>query len=250
MAPVNGRGARSVVAVLGAVLLVLLAACSTPPAPPSPVPPVPSGPPGPPPPRTVVSLTFDDGSRLQYLVRPILSDHQMQATFYIISGFVDHPDGSTMTWDQIHGLAADGNDIGGHTVDHPVLPTLAPAQQRSEVCDDRNRLIAQGFDPVSFAYPTGAFDPSSEQAVQACGYRTGRSAGDVSVTGPEYAERIPTGRPVRDGCARHPGDGSADTGVPAERGARRVGARRRLGADRVPLGLPAIRPELPEVHDQ
>jgi peptidoglycan/xylan/chitin deacetylase (PgdA/CDA1 family) len=138
-----------------------------------------------------VSLTFDDGSRPQYLVRPILSDHGMQATFYIISGFVDHPDGSTMTWDQIHGLASDGNDIGGHTRDHLVLPTLPAAQQRSEVCDDRNRLVAEGFNPVSFAYPTGVFDPSSEQAVKDCGYRTGRSAGDVSVTGPEYAERIP-----------------------------------------------------------
>lgn len=170
---------------LGASLLAVLAACSATAAPAPPVPPPP------PAPRTVVSLTFDDGSRPQYLVRPILADHRMQGTFYIISGFVDHPDGSTMTWDQIRGLAADGNDIGGHTRDHLVLPTLSPTEQVREVCDDRDRLVAEGLHPVSFAYPTGVFDASSERAVQQCGYRTGRSAGDVSETGPEYAERIP-----------------------------------------------------------
>jgi peptidoglycan/xylan/chitin deacetylase (PgdA/CDA1 family) len=189
----NGRhrGARSAVVTACAALLVLLAGCAGPAVPPSVVPAgaaVASGPPGP---RTVVSLTFDDGSRSQYLIRPTLLDHGMQATFYIISGYVDHPDGSTMTWDQIHGLASDGNDIGGHTRDHLVLPTLSAAQKQTEVCDDRNRLVAEGFTPVSFAYPTGAFDPASEQVVRSCGYRSGRSAGDVSETGPEYAERIP-----------------------------------------------------------
>jgi peptidoglycan/xylan/chitin deacetylase (PgdA/CDA1 family) len=192
------RVTRWALAAPVAALLVVLAACSAPVAPPTVVPPpaAPSGPAAPTAaapgvPRTVVSLTFDDGSRTQYLARPILADHQMQGTFYIISGFVDHPDGSTMTWDQIHGLAADGNDIGGHTMDHLVVPTLSASQKVHEVCDDRARLLAQGFNPVSFAYPTGAFDQASEQVVQQCGYRTGRSAGDVSETGPEYAEQIP-----------------------------------------------------------
>ncbi len=199
--------ARPVLVALGAALLVGLAACAAPVSPPAPAPPVPAGPAGPAVPRTVVSLTFDDGSRPQYLVRPILADHGMQGTFYIISGFVDHPDGSTMTWDQIHGLAADGNDIGGHTRDHLVLPTLSNAQKIAEVCSDRNALVAQGFDPVSFAYPTGAFDFPSEEAVKECGYRTGRSAGDVSETGPEFAERIPPADPYATDALATPASG-------------------------------------------
>lgn len=186
---ITRRGGRSVVAVgaaLASSLLGLLTACSAPVAAPTP-----SAPPGPPGPRTVVSLTFDNGSRGQYLIRPILAGHGMQATFYIASGFVDRPDGSTMTWDEIRGLAADGNDIGGNTVDHLALPTLSPSQQMQEVCDDRTRLVEHGFTPVSFAYPTGASDPSSEQVVRQCGYRSGRTAGGVSGAGPKYAEPIP-----------------------------------------------------------
>lgn len=151
--------------------------------------------PSPPAPRTVVSLTFDDGNRTQYLVRPILLDRGLHATFYVNSGIVDRADGSTMTWDQIRALAADGNDVGGHTATHAVLPDLPTAQREQEICGDRQRLIAQGLHPVSFAYPTGALDPISEGIVRSCGYLSGRSAGDVSETGPVYAETIPPANP-------------------------------------------------------
>jgi peptidoglycan/xylan/chitin deacetylase (PgdA/CDA1 family) len=202
---ITRRGERSVVAVgaaLASSLLVVLAACSSPVS--APEPPAPAGPPAPP---TVVSLTFDGGSRTHYLVRPILAEHGIQATFYIVSGFVDHPDGSTMTWDQIRGLAADGNDIGGFTTDHAVLPTLSPPEQTHQVCDDRARLVEQGFTPVSFAYPAGALDPSSERVVQQCGYRTCRSAGDASATGPRYAERIPPADPYATAALDTPASG-------------------------------------------
>ena len=129
---------------------------------------------------TVISLTFDDGNRTQYLVFPYLIDHGMRATFYVNTALIDAADGSVMTWDQLRRLAMAGNDIGGHTLHHADLPTLNDAAKTTEVCADRNRLVAQGFTPVSFAYPFGEHNPASEVIVRSCGYHTARITGPLS----------------------------------------------------------------------
>lgn len=142
---------------------------------------------------TTVSLTFDDGDATHYLTRNMLLSHNMRGTFYINSGPIDAKDKTYMTWAQVTSLGSDGNEIGGHTVNHISLkdPNLSFDQKKAEVCNDRQRLIQQGFDPVSFAYPFGAFDPTAEGIVQSCGYQSGRTAGSVSPSGPLYAETIP-----------------------------------------------------------
>jgi peptidoglycan/xylan/chitin deacetylase (PgdA/CDA1 family) len=146
-----------------------------------------------PPRRTVVSLTFDDAHPSQYVVRPILLDHGMHATFYANSGLVDLGNGAEMTWDQLRGLAADGNDVGGHSLTHADLARLSVPAMQHEICDDRNQLIAQGLNPVSFAYPFGNFDHDLEQIVRSCGYRSGRGVGGATPYGPVYSETIPPG---------------------------------------------------------
>src|SRR5690349_10854755 len=83
-------------AALLPVLAVLLAGCAGAAPAAAPAPPPAAGPAAP---RTVVSLTFDDGSSSQFLVLPLLLDRGMRGTFYINSGIVDRVDGSTMTWD-------------------------------------------------------------------------------------------------------------------------------------------------------
>jgi Polysaccharide deacetylase len=140
---------------------------------------------------TVVTLGFDDGDQTQYQVRPILAGHKMHATFYINSGEV----GSGpyyMTWSQIHDFAADGNEIAGHSLTHPFLTQLTPAQQRTEICQDRKNLLNQGFSPVvSFAYPYDKFTSTTKSIVKECGYSTGRRAGGLGCCGYPVAERIP-----------------------------------------------------------
>jgi peptidoglycan/xylan/chitin deacetylase (PgdA/CDA1 family) len=144
------------------------------------------------PPRTTnVSLTFDDGLESPYGLRGMLAAHNAHATFYVNSGTIDRHTAGVMSWAQIGDLAADGNDIGGHTVDHVNLIKGTYDSARHQVCDDRDRLIRQGFNPVSFAYPFGAFDQQAETIVKACGYQTGRTAGSVSADGPTYAESEP-----------------------------------------------------------
>jgi peptidoglycan/xylan/chitin deacetylase (PgdA/CDA1 family) len=160
------------------------------------------------PPRpTTVSLTFDDGSRSQYALRPILLDHGMRATFFVNSGLVDRNDGSAMTWAQLRGLAADGNDLGGHTIDHRNLLQLAPAERLRQVCGDRDRLIANGLPAVSFAYPYGEFDPAAERLVRSCGYRSARTSGSVSPTGPRFAADLPPADPYATAALDPQGEG-------------------------------------------
>ena len=122
--------------------------------------------------NTVVSLTFDDGDADNYAVRSMLKDNNLRATFYIVSGFTNT--NGYMTDDQVRDLYNDGNEIGGHTLNHVNLPDFRGADLDREVCDDRSNLLAYGFDVVSFAYPYGHFDDVSRQAVINCGYSNAR----------------------------------------------------------------------------
>jgi peptidoglycan/xylan/chitin deacetylase (PgdA/CDA1 family) len=78
-----------------------------------------------------------------------------------------------MTEHEVAELVAAGGvfEIGGHTVTHPVLPALDPAQRRREILDGRRaceRLARRA--PAGFAYPHGACDADSRAAVAECGF--------------------------------------------------------------------------------
>jgi peptidoglycan/xylan/chitin deacetylase (PgdA/CDA1 family) len=129
--------------------------------------------------ETAVSLTFDDGAVSQLFAKDQMLAHRIRGTFYIISGAVGS-NSYYMTWSDIAGLAAAGDEVGGHTLNHMVLTTLPPAQATIQVCQDRQNLIAHGYTPVSFAYPTGANNPAVEGIVKNCGYATARRVGGLT----------------------------------------------------------------------
>lgn len=139
--------------------------------------PTPIPPPGPTPtprPTTVhVTLGFDDGNADQYAIRSILAAHIMRATFFISSGMIG--DSSHLSWTQLADLYTDGNEIGGHGLNHTRLTRLSSADLRQEVCGDRVNLFNHGFQPASFAYPFGSYDNTVIQAVKDCGYNSGRT---------------------------------------------------------------------------
>jgi peptidoglycan/xylan/chitin deacetylase (PgdA/CDA1 family) len=145
-----------------------------------------------------VSLTFDDGTESQYALgfQRALQPHGMHGTFYIVSGNVG-VDSGTMTWPQIADLANNSNDVGGHTVDHIDLTSSSytQAQKTAEVCNSFTDLTNHGVDPVSFAYPYGAYDSNAEQIVKSCGFSSARITGGLdrngTGAGPVYAETIP-----------------------------------------------------------
>jgi peptidoglycan/xylan/chitin deacetylase (PgdA/CDA1 family) len=131
--------------------------------------------------QTVVSITFDDGIETQQSVAaPLLAAHGMHGTFYINSELV----GSKpyfMNWAQVDSLAAQGNEIGGHTLTHVRLPDLTDTEQRRQICDDAANLRARGYNVSSFAYPYGAGTTSTaaRSALMDCGYLSARKVGGL-----------------------------------------------------------------------
>src|SRR5262247_752346 len=77
--------------------------------------------------QTVVTIQFDDG-RNQSAARAILARHDVHATFFINTGYIGTP--GYLTWRQVHRLAADGNEIAGHTLTHRDLPSLSKPEQK------------------------------------------------------------------------------------------------------------------------
>jgi hypothetical protein len=122
----------------------------------------------------------------------MLADHGMTGTFYIISGRVGRPDSPYMSWSQVQTIYDAGNEIGGHTRNHVHLIGLTAQQDHDEICGGRDDLLARGYPQVSFAYPFGDHDATSEGQVQACGYISGRSvSGLQKEVGEPDAESIP-----------------------------------------------------------
>src|SRR5438132_12279341 len=121
--------------------------------------------------QTVVTIEFDDGNADQYQALAMLNAHGMHATFYVNTGFIG--DSTHMSWSQLHDLFAAANEIGGHTLTHANLKHLKYADAHYQVCQDRDNLITNGFQPTSFAYPFGSFDSGTQQIVAACGYNSG-----------------------------------------------------------------------------
>jgi peptidoglycan/xylan/chitin deacetylase (PgdA/CDA1 family) len=129
--------------------------------------------------NTVVSLTFDDGDADNYEVRATLRENELRATFYVSSELMNTP--AYMTEEQLKGLNADGNEIGGHTLTHIKLSEVSGFELKRQVCQDRINLLNYGFEVTSFAYPNGYYDDQSKQVVEDCGYNSARIVTD----GPE-----------------------------------------------------------------
>jgi peptidoglycan/xylan/chitin deacetylase (PgdA/CDA1 family) len=149
------------------------------------------------PPSTVVTLTFDDGDADQMTAARVLRRRGLAATFYIITGAVGTP--GYVTRSDLHQLAADGDEIGGHTVSHLRLTALSTAEARRQVCDSRSILARWGYQATSFAYPGGADSPRTEAIVRGCGYHSARGVVGLRAPGcPGCArtESIPPRNPM------------------------------------------------------
>jgi peptidoglycan/xylan/chitin deacetylase (PgdA/CDA1 family) len=125
-------------------------------------------------PTTVVSLTFDDTRENQFQVGAIVAARQMRATFYVNSPRIGRT--HYMSLDQLRELAAAGNEIGGHTLEHLNLADLDSDAAQREVCDDRVALLALGFEVSTLAYPFGSETAGVRRIAELCGYNAGRDS--------------------------------------------------------------------------
>jgi peptidoglycan/xylan/chitin deacetylase (PgdA/CDA1 family) len=141
----------------------------------------------------VITLTFDDANADQLTAASIMKSNGLHGTFYTPSGYVNQP--GYLSVANLQSLAADGNEIAGHTVTHPDLATLPTDEAIRQVCTDRVNLSNWGFRITSFAYPFASLTPATETIVKNCGYNSARGLGDIQTrfgcSGCDLAESIP-----------------------------------------------------------
>jgi len=121
-------------------------------------------------PRRPIVLSFDDGYRSDFLnALPVLRSHHWPGVLNLEVRNERHSWGLSPA--RIRALIAAGWELDSHTINHPDLTTLGPAQLQTEVADSRRLLRRQFHVPVDFfCYPSGRYDGAVVAAVQAAGY--------------------------------------------------------------------------------
>jgi peptidoglycan/xylan/chitin deacetylase (PgdA/CDA1 family) len=77
-----------------------------------------------------------------------------------------------MTLDELAELAADGHEVGSHSMTHCMLPECDDRALAYEVSESRRELQARLAQPIgSFCYPNGDSDTRTANAVARAGYR-------------------------------------------------------------------------------
>ncbi|MCB1026812.1 MAG: polysaccharide deacetylase family protein, partial [Microthrixaceae bacterium] len=119
-------------------------------------------------------------------------------TFYVPTGRIGAA--GFLSWSDVATLAAQGHEIGGHTVDHPNLVNIPSSHATAQVCNDRQNLVAKGYSPTTFAYPFGSNNASVESIVAGCGYTAARDVGGLkaasSCGGCPLSQAVPPSNPM------------------------------------------------------
>ena len=120
-----------------------------------------------------VVVTFDDGTAdLADVALPILVRHDVPATVYVATDFVDRQrpfpaDGTPLTWPAVREMVASGLvTIGSHTHTHALVDRLPPDEVAVEL-DRSIELIGEhaGVPADHFAYPKAVAPPAPVEAV-------------------------------------------------------------------------------------
>jgi peptidoglycan/xylan/chitin deacetylase (PgdA/CDA1 family) len=81
------------------------------------------------------------------------------------------PSHRPMTAEEVQSVRSPTIAIGSHSLTHPSLPRLRPAEKRHEIVDSVARCEAlSGATPQTLAYPYGDFDAESEQLAEDVGF--------------------------------------------------------------------------------
>ncbi len=131
-----------------------------------------------PPDADAVALTFDDGMKsVGDLAAPLLADHGLAATVFVVSdsvgatnrwggrGDTNVPEFPLMTWEQLGHIREQGMTVGAHTRSHPRLTTLPDQRLDDELGGSRSMIRARlGVAPRTFAFPYGDCDERTARA--------------------------------------------------------------------------------------
>jgi len=135
-------------------------------------------------PKTYVTTSWDDGHELDVPLASELAAHGLTGTFYVAPQCRGIPAKHRLTKDALVELA-DGFEIGGHTLTHPHLSQIAPADARREITDGKVALEDQIGRPVtSFCYPYGDYGNEHPEIVREAGFTLARTVDRFCTTTP------------------------------------------------------------------
>ena len=141
-----------------------------------------------------VSLTFDDGllDNLTTLL-PLLRAENVPATVFAVPGWFGepHPDAPwtrIMTADEVRELAANGIEIGAHSMTHRDLSALSYEDAHGELLTSKRVLEELLQAPVSVAaYPYGYSSEETRRACRDAGFRFACAAKGLGAWTDPYA---------------------------------------------------------------
>lgn len=105
------------------------------------------------------------------------------------AGVADDAPCELATWPELERLRDRGMEIGAHTLTHPFLSLLDPAEQRAEIEGSLDRIESRlGIRPVGLAYPGGDHDAASVTAARdaGLGYAVTTRAGENGAGAPRF----------------------------------------------------------------
>src|SRR3954447_4425856 len=109
-----------------------------------------------------IALTFDDGpGPFTPQILAVLERYQVRATFFVIGRMLEYFGASTVR------AIEDGDVIGDHTENHPMLAHLRPHEQREELFEQIARVeLLGGRRPTLFRPPYGSFNATTLRELQ------------------------------------------------------------------------------------
>ena len=159
-----------------------------------------------------VALTFDDGfANLSRHALAPLAENQFSATVFLVAVMF----GKTNEWDtpagvtarplmdaaQVREWLAAGHRIGSHTLTHPHLPRISPAQAREEIHASKRKLEDRFGVPVTdLCYPYGEWTERDATLAAEAGYATACTTKfglNAAATGRHALFRLTVRRPTR-----------------------------------------------------
>ncbi len=132
-------------------------------------------------------------TQLKYL--PMAERWEISRRLYVDNVSSDLPR-LMMTREMVSDLSNRGFEIGGHTINHPILKELSDDEARTEIRDCRDWVESvTGSAPGAFAYPNGKpgidFDARHVRMVEAAGFSAAASTDWAFAKGSSDAHSVP-----------------------------------------------------------
>lgn len=140
---------------------------------------------------SIVTTSWDDGDPADLKIASLLSTRGLPGTFYVLmTGYRGRP---TLRSAELRSLAAEGFEIGAHSVSHRTLSGLPAVEIEREVRVSKTTLEdVVGREVGMFCYPRGRYDRQVLNHVKAAGYRGARTTRMLAIKGDFDSFQMPT----------------------------------------------------------